>query len=113
MYSYGTNIDESNDPILIQARHLSTINRTDDRPSIQVCRFGYNEERTLTSFAILPTLQILIPSFHAIIYSGNSGGPLLDSSGNLIGMNTAIYSPSGASAGVGFAIPIDSVKMSK
>lgn len=44
---------------------------------------------------------------------GNSGGPLLDSSGNLIGMNTAIFSPSGASAGVGFAIPIDSVKMSK
>lgn len=38
---------------------------------------------------------------------------MLDSSGNLIGMNTAIYSPSGASAGVGFAIPIDAVKMSK
>lgn len=47
----------------------------------------------------------------AAINPGNSGGPLLDSSGNLIGMNTAIFSPSGASAGVGFAIPIDSVKM--
>ena len=45
------------------------------------------------------------------INPGNSGGPLLDSSGSLIGMNTAIYSPSGASAGVGFAIPIDSVKL--
>ncbi|CAJ1936593.1 unnamed protein product [Cylindrotheca closterium] len=45
----------------------------------------------------------------AAINPGNSGGPLLDSSGRLIGMNTAIYSPSGASAGIGFAIPIDSV----
>ena len=107
------NIDESNDPKLIHARHFAAINRTDDRLSIQVSRFGYRNERSNTSFAILPTLQILIPSFHAIICSGNSGGPLLDSSGNLIGMNTAIYSPSGASAGVGFAIPIDSVKMSK
>ena len=38
------------------------------------------------------------------------GGPLLDSSGKLIGMATAIYSPSGASAGVGFAIPVDTVR---
>lgn len=42
--------------------------------------------------------------------TGNSGGPLLDSNGKLIGMNTAIYSPSGASSGIGFAIPIDTVK---
>jgi S1-C subfamily serine protease len=41
---------------------------------------------------------------------GNSGGPLLNSAGNLIGVNTAIYSPSGASAGIGFAIPVDTVK---
>ncbi|KAL7558159.1 hypothetical protein ACA910_016214 [Epithemia clementina (nom. ined.)] len=46
----------------------------------------------------------------AAINPGNSGGPLLDSSGKLVGMNTAIYSPSGASAGIGFAIPIDTVK---
>jgi S1-C subfamily serine protease len=45
----------------------------------------------------------------AAINPGNSGGPLLDSSGLLIGMNTAIYSPSGASAGVGFAVPVDTV----
>ena len=43
------------------------------------------------------------------INPGNSGGPLLDSAGRLIGVNTAIYSPSGASAGIGFAIPVDVV----
>jgi S1-C subfamily serine protease len=45
----------------------------------------------------------------AAINPGNSGGPLLDSSGRLIGVNTAIRSPSGASAGVGFAIPVDTI----
>jgi S1-C subfamily serine protease len=45
----------------------------------------------------------------AAINPGNSGGPLLDSAGRVIGVNTAIYSPSGASAGIGFAIPIDEV----
>ena len=45
----------------------------------------------------------------ASINPGNSGGPLLDSAGRVIGVNTAIYSPSGASAGIGFAIPIDTV----
>jgi len=45
----------------------------------------------------------------AAINPGNSGGPLLDSSGRLIGVNTAIYSPSGGSAGIGFAIPVDTV----
>lgn len=43
------------------------------------------------------------------INPGNSGGPLLSSSGNLIGMNTMIYSPSGSSAGVGFAVPVDTI----
>jgi S1-C subfamily serine protease len=45
----------------------------------------------------------------AAINPGNSGGPLLDSAGLLIGVNTAIYSPSGSSAGIGFAIPVDEV----
>ncbi|PAY19603.1 2-alkenal reductase [Rhodopirellula sp. SM50] len=45
----------------------------------------------------------------AAINPGNSGGPLLDSAGRLIGVNTAIYSPSGTSAGVGFSIPVDTV----
>ncbi len=45
----------------------------------------------------------------AAINPGNSGGPLLDSAGRLIGVNTQIYSPSGASAGVGFAVPVDTI----
>ncbi len=45
----------------------------------------------------------------AAINPGNSGGPLLDSAGRLIGINTAIYSPSGTSAGIGFAVPVDTV----
>lgn len=45
----------------------------------------------------------------AAINPGNSGGPLLDSAARLIGVNTAIYSPSGSYAGIGFAIPVDEV----
>jgi S1-C subfamily serine protease len=45
----------------------------------------------------------------AAVNPGNSGGPLLDSAGRVIGVNTAIYSPSGASAGIGFAVPVDTV----
>lgn len=46
----------------------------------------------------------------AAINMGNSGGPLLDSAGQLIGMNTMIYSPSGSSAGIGFAVPYTAIK---
>ncbi|MGQ9492879.1 MAG: S1C family serine protease [Anaerolineae bacterium] len=46
----------------------------------------------------------------AAINPGNSGGPLLDSKGRVIGVNTAIYSPSGGSVGIGFAIPVDTVR---
>jgi S1-C subfamily serine protease len=47
----------------------------------------------------------------AAINMGNSGGPLLDSNGRLIGMNTVIYSTSGSSAGLGFAVPADTIKV--
>lgn len=46
----------------------------------------------------------------AAINPGNSGGPLLNSLGQLVGVNTAIYSPSGGSSGIGFAIPVNTVK---
>jgi len=46
----------------------------------------------------------------AAINRGNSGGPLLDSSGRVIGVNTAIFSPTGTNAGVGFSVPVDTIK---
>lgn len=46
----------------------------------------------------------------ASITPGNSGGPLIDSSGKMIGINTAIFSPTGANVGIGFAIPIDAAR---
>jgi len=55
-----------------------------------------------------PAIEHLIQT-DAAINPGNSGGPLLDSAGRLIGINTAIYSPSGASAGIGFAVPVDTI----
>ncbi|HEX5104838.1 MAG TPA: trypsin-like peptidase domain-containing protein [Pirellulaceae bacterium] len=61
--------------------------------------------RSLTGRVIEGVIQT-----DAAINPGNSGGPLLDSRGRLIGVNTAIYSPSGASAGIGFAIPVDTVQ---
>ena len=54
------------------------------------------------------TIEHLIQT-DAAINPGNSGGPLLDSAGRLIGINTMIYSPSGAYAGIGFAVPVDTV----
>jgi S1-C subfamily serine protease len=46
----------------------------------------------------------------ASINPGNSGGPLIDANGKMIGINTMIYSPSGGSVGIGFAVPIDTAK---
>ncbi len=61
--------------------------------------------QTEDGFMIRETIQT-----DAAINPGNSGGPLLNAHGELIGINTAIKSPSGASAGVGFAIPVNTVK---
>ncbi|HEU5179509.1 MAG TPA: trypsin-like peptidase domain-containing protein [Candidatus Polarisedimenticolia bacterium] len=64
-------------------------------------------ERTIQSMSER-TIQGVIQT-DAAINPGNSGGPLLDSSGRLIGVNTQILSPSGAFAGVGFAVPVDTI----
>lgn len=64
--------------------------------------------REIESVAQVPIRDVI--QTDAAINPGNSGGPLLDSAGRLIGVNTAIFSPSGAYAGIGFAIPIDTVK---
>lgn len=63
--------------------------------------------REIVSVARIPIRDVI--QTDAAINPGNSGGPLLDSIGRLIGVNTAIFSPSGASAGIGFAIPVDVV----
>ena len=69
---------------------VSALNRTIDNPRLRTSIEGVIQ----TDAAINP---------------GNSGGPLLDSSGRLIGVNTAIISPTGSSAGIGFAVPVDTV----
>ena len=63
--------------------------------------------RTITSIAKTRIRDVI--QTDAAINPGNSGGPLLDSAGRLIGINTAIYSPSGSSAGIGFAVPVDTI----
>src|SRR5918992_4372045 len=76
-------------------------------------------DQTLTT-GVISALQRRLPTSEgreisdviqtdAPINPGNSGGPLLDSAGRLVGVNTAIFSPSGASAGIGFAVPVDVV----
>ena len=64
-------------------------------------------ERELPSEIGIPIRGLI--QTDAAINPGNSGGPLIDSAGRLIGVNTAIYSPSGSNAGVGFAVPVDTV----
>jgi S1-C subfamily serine protease len=63
--------------------------------------------RTIQSVSGRPIEDVI--QTDAAINPGNSGGPLLDSAGRLIGVNTAIFSPSGAYAGIGFAVPVDTV----
>jgi S1-C subfamily serine protease len=79
--------------------------------------FGYDQTltagvvsglgREITGVAGRPIRGVI--QTDASMNPGNSGGPLLDSAGRVIGMNTAILSPTGASAGIGFAIPIDCI----
>lgn len=102
--------------------HVIPVGRSSDlRVGQAVYAIGnpYGLEQTLTS-GIISALQRRLPTqtpyeivgviqTDAPINPGNSGGPLLDDAGRVIGINSAIISGSGASAGIGFAIPVDVV----
>ncbi len=105
-----------------QLAPLETGNSTDLRVGQQVLAIGnpFGLDHTLTT-GVVSALGRSIKSVNnrtiegaiqtdAAINPGNSGGPLLNSSGQLIGVNTQIMSPSGAFAGIGFAVPVDIVK---
>ncbi|HEX9371038.1 MAG TPA: trypsin-like peptidase domain-containing protein [Roseiflexaceae bacterium] len=78
---------------------VSALGRTIDESSSQQCR---QQGGCFSIGGAIPT--------DAAINPGNSGGPLLDSRGRVIGMNTAILSQSGASSGIGFAVPVNLIK---
>jgi S1-C subfamily serine protease len=121
--------DQRNDVALVKidpkGKQLNTL-KLGDSSAIQVGQkvlaignpFGF--QSTLTTgvvSAIGRTVQTSQTTYieeaiqtDAAINRGNSGGPLIDSHGNVIGINTAIYTPSGTTAGIGFAIPIDTAK---
>jgi Do/DeqQ family serine protease len=79
--------------------------------------FGFTQTVTSGIVSALGRTGLGINTFEnfiqtdAAINPGNSGGALIDASGNLIGINTAIFSPSGGSMGIGFAIPVSTAKM--
>jgi len=78
--------------------------------------FGVGQTVTSGIISALGRNQLGINTFEnfiqtdAAINPGNSGGALVDTSGNLLGINTAIFSPSGGSLGIGFAIPVSTAK---
>src|SRR5438876_1233788 len=121
--------DQRNDVALIKidpkGKHLSAL-PLGDSGAIQVGQkvlaignpFGF--QSTLTTgvvSAVGRTVQTSQTTFideaiqtDAAINRGNSGGPLINSHGEVIGINSAIYTPSGTTAGIGFAIPINTAK---
>ena len=120
--------DESNDLALIQISPRKTLPslHMGDSDGLQVGQkvlaignpFGLNGTLTTGIVSSLgrtirgendQELEGLIQTDAAINF-GNSGGPLLDSSGNVIGINTAILGPNGGSIGIGFAMPINRAK---
>jgi serine protease DegQ len=78
--------------------------------------FGVGQTVTMGIVSALGRSHLGINTFEnfiqtdAAINPGNSGGALIDTNGNLLGINTAIYSRSGGSLGIGFAIPVTTVK---
>jgi S1-C subfamily serine protease len=121
--------DQRNDVALIKidakGKHLTALS-LGDSTSLQVGQkvlaignpFGFQSTLTTGVISALGrTVQTSQTTFideaiqtDAAINRGNSGGPLIDSRGEVIGINSAIYTPSGTTAGIGFAIPINSAK---
>ena len=121
--------DQRNDVALIKidakGKHLTAL-PLGDSTSLQVGQkvlaignpFGFQSTLTTGVISALGrTVQTSQTTFideaiqtDAAINRGNSGGPLIDSRGEVIGINSAIYTPSGTTAGIGFAIPINSAK---
>jgi S1-C subfamily serine protease len=122
--------DERNDVALVKidpkGKHLAALS-LGDSSALQVGQkvlaignpFGF--QSTLTTgvvSALGRTVQTSQTTFideaiqtDAAINRGNSGGPLINSRGEVIGINSAIFTPSGTTAGIGFAIPINTAKM--
>ncbi|MCO5603340.1 hypothetical protein L7F22_057490 [Adiantum nelumboides] len=94
---------------LLVGQKVYAIGNPVSQASLYYAFHSFGLRREISSAATGRPIQDVIQT-DAAINPGNSGGPLLDSSGSLIGINTAIYSPSGASAGVGFSIPVDTVR---
>ncbi len=91
------------------------------RPGQKILAIGnpFGLERTLTTGIVSAIRKSIragdleideVIQIDAAINPGNSGGPLLDSDGKMVGINTAIFTPSGGSVGIGFAIPINTAK---
>lgn len=121
--------DQRNDVALIKIEPKGkqlTVLKLGDSGGIQVGQkvlaignpFGF--ESTLTTGVVSATgrtVQTSQSTFieqaiqtDAAINRGNSGGPLIDTHGDVIGINSAIYTPTGTTAGIGFAIPINTAK---
>jgi len=122
-------VDPSNDLAVVKVETMADrlhVIPMGDSQHLQVGRFlvaignPFGLDNTLTTGVVSSLGRIIqsptgrfigeIIQTDAAINPGNSGGPLLDLDGNIVGVNTMIYSPSRASAGIGFAIPIHTVK---
>ena len=123
-------IDERNDVAVLQVNVPAAVLKPVELGSSQNLRVGQwaiaignpfgQFSRTLTTGVISAVNRTLegpdqrpisgVIQTDAAINQGNSGGPLLDSRGRVIGINSAIFSPTGTNAGVGFAVPIDTIK---
>ena len=114
------------DPDALKGRELTTVRLPPEGAELRVGQktlaignpFGF--DHTLTT-GVISALEREVVGFGGVsirnmiqtdasINPGNSGGPLLDSGGQLIGMNTMIFSKSGSSAGIGFALPVETIR---